>query len=191
MDNHNFLDELLNEIEKNEQSLELSHADLLLKEISDLEQQINNNFIQADEEKRIIHEWAISRNSKLQDRIEWLEKKLEAFMKEQGEDIKTIDLAYGKLLRRKQQDKVEVIDMDEFLKNDNLSELGGSSHEQWKPSITKIKAFIKMTTKIPKGVEVTKGTERFSIKIKQHGENNGSKETGTRTKQTNTLKAVI
>jgi hypothetical protein len=68
MDNNNFLDELLSEIEKNEQSLELSHADLLLKEISNLEHQINNNFIQADEEKRIIHEWGLSRNSKLQSR---------------------------------------------------------------------------------------------------------------------------
>lgn len=68
MDNNNFLDELLSEIEKNEQSLELSHADLLLKEISNLEQQIKNNFIQADEEKRIIHEWGLSRDSKQQSR---------------------------------------------------------------------------------------------------------------------------
>ena len=61
----NFIDELLQEVEEKEQKLLASHADLLLNEIGSLQHQIDTNFTQADEEKRIIHEWALSRNSKL------------------------------------------------------------------------------------------------------------------------------
>ena len=187
----NFIDELLQEVEEKEQKLLASHADLLLNEIGSLQRQIDTNFTQADEEKRIIHEWALSRNSKLQDRISWLERKLEAFMKEQGPNVKTVDLPNGKLLRRKQQTKVEITDMEEFMKNEKLYQLGTIQPEIIKPNLNMIKAFINMTSKVPKGVVVTEGKEKFSIKLKQHGEENGKKETGTRTEQTNNLKAVI
>ena len=98
-------------------------------------------------------------------------------MEEQG-DAKTIDLANGKLLKRKQPTKVEITSMDEFLQNDNLYQLGTSQPETIKPNLNMIKAFINMTKKIPQGVKVIEGSEKFSIKLKKHGvEDKGTKET--------------
>lgn len=187
---NDFIKNLLIESELNQRKLELAHIDLVLKEIGQLEQEIQNTFTQAEEEKKIIDEWALQRNSKLQDRIEWMTKQLEAFMNEQG-DTKTIDLPNGKLLRRKQPDKIEIIDHEELLKNKNLYQLGTIQPEKWKPNIPMIKAFIKMTTKIPKGVEVVEGKEKFSVKIKNHGGNNGSKEVGTKAKRTDSVKTTV
>lgn len=103
MDNNKtFLDELLEQAEAKEITLHLAHIDLILAEISNLEEQISKNFEQTEHEKKILDEWTIRKNSKLQDRISWMIKKLESFMKSQGELVKTIDLPNGKLLRRKQ-----------------------------------------------------------------------------------------
>ncbi len=187
----NFIDELLAEAEAEEFKLHLAHVDLVLVEISNLNEEIQKNFTQAEEEKRLIDEWALSKNSKLQDRIDWMTRKLEAFMKEQGDDVKTIDLPNGKLLRRKQPDKIEIVDMEKFMLNADQTMIS-IIPEIVKPDMNKIKAFYKRSMFLPEGTKLIVGKENFSIKLKQRGEEeNGKTETRVGVEQTGTLKNVI
>ena len=81
---NDFIDELLREAEAKEQKLSMEFADLMLIEILQLEKQIQTNFEQASREREIIKNWALTRNSSLASRIEFLSKKLELFIKETG-----------------------------------------------------------------------------------------------------------
>ena len=88
----------------------------------------------------MIKNWALTKNSKLQNRIDWLAIKLEAFIREQKE--KTIELPNGVLKMHKKPDKVEITDLDVFLKHAR-SELLTIVPEQVKPDLNKIKAWMK------------------------------------------------
>jgi hypothetical protein len=170
----NFLDELLEEVEAKEVSLHLAHVDLVLGEISNLEEQIAKNFDETEKEKAILDDWTLRKNSKLQERIDWMSRKLEAFMNEQPENTKTIEVKNGKLLRRKQPNKIEIVDMDEFMSNNNLYQLGTLQPEILKPNLNMIKAYINSTNRLPLGVRVIEGTEKFSIKLNNNkGKDNG------------------
>ncbi|MBX3009769.1 MAG: host-nuclease inhibitor Gam family protein [Melioribacteraceae bacterium] len=183
MKEDNFLDELLIEVEEKEQKLQLAHVDMVLREISNLSGEISKTMLQAEEEKRIIEEWALSKSSKLNDRVEWLTKKLEVFMNEQETSVRTIDLAHGQLLRRKQIEKLIVEDLDSFLLNPNLSQLTSITPEVVKPDLGKIKAFYKMSGKVPQGCALIESADKFSIKLK--GGVNGTSKNGTGSQQTN------
>ena len=110
-----FINELLREAEEKEQKLSREFADLMLIEISQLEKQIQTNFEQAAKEREIIKNWALSRNSSLASRVEFLSKKLEVFTKDTGE--KTINLPNGILKMHKKPDRIEIDDLELFLKN--------------------------------------------------------------------------
>ena len=58
-----FIDTLIEESEKKEQQLMQSHLDLILIEICKLEEQIEKNFDTAAQEREIIKNWALERNS--------------------------------------------------------------------------------------------------------------------------------
>lgn len=176
-DNRNFLDELLKEVEANERTLHLAHVDLVLGEIGNLEDQITRNFEETEREKAILDEWTLRKNSKLQERIDWMAKKLEAFMYEQGEDVKTIDLPNGKLLRRKQPDKIEIIDMDKFMLNADSSMLTVIP-ESVRPDLRKVLAAYKRSLRPPVGTKIVTGDEKFSIKLNN---NKKEKDNGTTT----------
>jgi phage host-nuclease inhibitor protein Gam len=180
----NFIDEMLLEIEAKEQQMQLAHVDMVLKEISSLNSEITRILSQAEEEKQIITDWAIARSAKLNERAQWLTKKLEVFMNEQDPTVRTIDLAHGQLLRRKQVGKIVVENLDQFLQNENLSQLTSITPEVVKPDIAKIKAFYKMTGgKIPKGCNLIESSDKFSIKLK--GGVNGTSKNGIGSEQTN------
>jgi hypothetical protein len=132
----NFLDELLLEVEQKEQQMELAHVDMVLKEIASLNAEISKIISQGEEERLIISDWAIKRSAKLNERAEWLTKKLEAFMNEQEPTVRTIDLAHGQLLRRKQVEKISIDNLDAFLLNQNLSQLTSITPEVVKPDLT-------------------------------------------------------
>lgn len=55
--------------------------------------------------------------------------------------------------------------MEVFLANAN-SQMVNVVPETVKPDLTKIKAFIKMTTKVPQGVNVIEGSEKFSLTLR-------------------------
>ena len=188
MDNEgkSFIDELIEEAEAKEEKLMQSHLDLILIEIRNLEDSIEKNFATASEEREIIKNWALNRNSLLNARIEWLCKKLEKFLKE--EKIKTLDLPNGIIRTRKQQDTIVIIDEEKFFKN-ATSDMLSIVPETAKPDLLKIRAWIKKSGRVPKGVEKTAQPEKFSYTIKRNG--NGKKETGTANQFTNKAAVVI
>ncbi len=185
-----FIDELVKEAEEKEQKLNRELADLMLLEIRNLQEEIERVFDQAEKERTIIKNWAITKNSKLASRIEWISKKLELFLKE--ENVKTLELAFGSIRFRKQPDRIEILDNELFLNNANSSCLM-IVPETAKADLNKIKAFIKRSGRTPKGCEIIPGEIKFSYTINNHQEVtlNGKKETGTGSKQTNKLSVVI
>lgn len=165
-----FIDELIREAELNETQLTYEYADLILLEIKSLQSKINQVTETVKKEIQILEEWSLNKSVKYQDRIEFLEKKLNQFILEQEE--KTIELANGVLRLRKGRNKVEIFSMDKFLSNKYSPELVRIK-EDVKPDIGKIKDFINRSGKIPNGVKIIEGIENdFSYKIK--GGSNGS-----------------
>lgn len=164
----NFIDQILAEAEAKEISERLAYYDILLLEISKLNTQIEKTFNQAKAESDIINNWALTVNSKLSDKISFIEQKLEAFIRE--ENVKTLDLANGVLKLHKKPDTIEISDMDAFIKSAS-NDLLNIIPETVKPDLNKIKALIKTKSKIPEGVTVKTGTETFSYKLKSNMEN--------------------
>ena len=183
-----FIEELLEEAEKEERELHLAHIDLMLSEMRKLETTIASNFAQAEEEKQIIDEWAINRNVKLQEKIDRITSLLKLFMESQDAEVKTIDLPNGKLLRRKTPDKIEIVDLEKFLEKADKS-MVTLQPEMVKPNLNKIKAYYKMTLKLPEGTKLIEGEEKFNIKLNEV--NNGTKETGIGAEQANTYRDVV
>ena len=182
------IEELLQEAEADERKLHLAHIDLMLSEMRKLEVAIASNFAQAEEEKQIIDEWAMNKNVGLQEKADRITSLLKLFMESQGEEVKTIDLPNGKLLRRKTPDKIEIVDMEAFLQNANKS-MFTLQPEMVKPNLTKIKAFYKMTQRVPVGTRLIEGEEKFNIKLNEV--NNGTKETRTGVEQADSYRDVV
>jgi len=163
MNDNNFLEELLLEAEQNEIKQTAAYFDLILIEMGKLQSNIESNFAEAEKEIEIIKEWSLNKNSKLQDKIEFLSRKLEAYIRE--ENKKTIELPHGDLKFHKKQDKVEISNLDEFLKS-ATADMIRTEPEEIKPDLNKIKAYIKEKGRIPKGIKVTEGKEEFSYKLR-------------------------
>lgn len=169
-----FIDDLIKEAEEKAEMRTAAYYDILLLEIGNLQDRIADNFSEVEKEIELINRFALSRNATIQNKIDWLSKKLEAYIKEKGE--KTIDMPHGTLKMHKRQDKIEITDLDLFLKHAK-KEMLSIVPEQWKPDLTKIKSFVKMGS-VPKGVNVIGGDVEFSYKIKKDGENGRQEEIG-------------
>lgn len=182
-----FLDELLNEAEEKEEEQSEAYFDLLLLSIRQLQKQIEYNFQEAEKECQMINSFTLHKNAQFQEKIRWSEMKLEAFIREKQE--KTIALPNGILKMHKKPDRVEIEDIDLFLKNAK-PEMLTVIPEQVRPDLNKIKAFIK-TKPIPAGIKVIEGKEEFSYKLNNEEENGRQKETGPGTEQDNNLRVVI
>ena len=158
-----FIQQILDECEAKEVQQRLAYYDLLLIEAKKLQSQIEKNFQQSEFECGIIRTWAIKTNSKIQDKLEFLERKLESFMREEG--AKTIDLPNGIMKLHKKPDRIEIVDMNEFLASATF-EMLNVVPETVKPDLNKIKAFIKQTRKVPAGITLIEGAELFTYKLK-------------------------
>lgn len=191
-ENKNFLDELLEEAEAREITLHLAHVDLVLAEICNLEKQVADNFEQTEQEKKILDEWTLRKNSKLQDRIDWMAKKLELFMRNQDDTVKTIDLPNGKLLRRKQPDKIEIVDLEKFMLSAN-SYMLSVVPEIVKPDLKKVMATYKRNLILPEGTRLIVGEEKFSIKLKNNKEEEDGEpsEAGAGNKSADSYKTAV
>lgn len=168
MNENNFLEELLLEAELKEIKQTQAYFDLMLIEIGKLQSQIEVNFAEAEKEIEIIKEWSLSKNSNIQDKIDFLSRKLEAYIREEGK--KTIELPHGDLKFHKKPDKVEIADLELFLQS-ATSDMIRTQPEEIKPDLNKIKAYIKEKGRIPKGVSVIEGKEEFSYKLKNGKDN--------------------
>src|ERR1035437_930392 len=156
-----FLDELLEEAESKEFYQTEAYYDLILLQIKNLQEQIANNFSEAEKEINLINNWTLTRNSVLNERTQVLERKLEQFIRER--QLKTLELPNGILKLHKKPDKVEIEDMELFIKN-APSEVLTIIPETVKPDVAKLKAFIKRRP-IPVGVKIIEGKEIFSYKL--------------------------
>jgi hypothetical protein len=175
-ESHQFMEDLLNEIENNEVEQTYAHFDLLLIEIRNLEDEIAKNFGQAEKEVQLIKDWALSRNSKLQDKVERIERNLEKFIRESKE--KTIDLPNGILKLHKKPDKIEIEDLELFLQHAK-TEMLTNVPESYKPDMAKIKQYVASHMTPPKGVKVTKGQPAFTYKLRKDNEDGAETEIGT------------
>ena len=160
-----FIDDLLAEAEVKENDEALAYYDLVVKEIARLESEIAEVTSNTNREIAIIKDWALQRNVKFFDRIEFLQQKLEAFIRAQ--DKKTIELPNGTLKLRQKPNKVEITDMELFMKS-ATKDMVIIKPEEIKPSLTNIKKWIKMTSKIPQGVTVIEGKTEFTLKLKEN-----------------------
>lgn len=188
----NFLDELLRQSEIKEEEQTEAYFDLLLLQVKQLQKQIAYNFSEAEKECSMINSFVLNKNTQLQEKVRWVELKLEAFIKERKE--KTISLPNGTLKMHKKPDKVEIEDLELFLSKAK-PEMLTTIPEQVKPDLNKIKNYIK-TKPVPAGVKVIEGKEEFSYKLNidesEELNNNGrEKETGTGIKQESSLRAVV
>jgi hypothetical protein len=176
----NFIDEMLQEIEASEEKQTEASYDLMLLAIKKFQSEIEQNFQEAEKECTMIRNFVLNKNTQIQERIKWLEMKLEAYIREREE--KTISLPNGTLKMHKKPDRVEVELMELFLKNARPEWLTVIP-EQVKPNLLAIKNHIK-TRPTPRGVIVTKGQEEFSYKLNNEEENAREEtETGTGIKQ--------
>ena len=173
----NFMDELLADAELQDEQRTEAYYDLLLLQIQQLQDQIAYNFGEAEKEVKIINHWALNKNHALQVKIEWMEKKLEAFIREH--QSKTIDLPHGVIKLHKKQDKVEITDMELFLKH-APSEVMMVIPEQVKPDLTMLKRFLKSCYKPLPGTVIISGKEEFSYKLnnRKEDEDGRQEETG-------------
>ena len=175
----NFLDELIKTAEDKEEQQTEAYFDLLLLSIKTFNQQIAYNFHEAEKECSMINNFVLHKNTQLQERVKWLELKLEAFIRERNE--KTITLPNGTLKMHKKPDKVEIENLDLFLKNARKEWL--TVVEQVKPNLLAIKNHIK-TRPTPPGIKVIEGQVEFSYSTNKEEENAREEtETGTGIKQ--------
>ncbi|MDR3665579.1 MAG: host-nuclease inhibitor Gam family protein [Ignavibacteriaceae bacterium] len=183
----NFLNELLQEAESKEMYQTEAYYDLVLLQIKNLQGQIASNFSEAEKEIQHINSWVLQRNMLLDERCKMLERKLESFIRER--QVKTIELPNGTLKMHKKPDKIEIENLELFLKHAR-PEVLTIIPEQVKPDLSKLKAFIK-TRPVPAGIKIIEGSVEFTYKIRLEVENVGSEETGFEAKRPNGLRAVI
>jgi hypothetical protein len=183
----NFLDELLRETEQREDEQTEAYFDLLLLQIKHLQHQIAYNFSEAEKECSMINSFVLHKNTQLQERIKWLELKLQSFILEKKE--KTITLPNGTLKMHKKPDRIEIENLDLFLSKAK-PEMLTVIPEQVKPDLNKIKNYIK-TKPVPPGVKIIEGKEEFSYKLNGEDNNGREKETGSGVKQETELRAVV
>jgi len=171
----NFIEELLLEAEQREQErmVEMNklRADQMLAGIEKLDEQMNDVIKLADDEIALIEEYRTQELEKLDKKRSWLTFNLEGYIRSTGE--KTITLPHGQIKLRQGRQKVQVIDMDKFLKVGDRYNLFRKIPESIEPDLQAIHQHIKRTGEIPRGVEVFQGEVKFSYTLKRGGNNNG------------------
>ena len=171
----NFIEELLLEAEQREQErmVEMNklRADQMLAAMELIESQVNDVMNLADEEIALIEEYRKTEIDKLEKKRSWLCWQLEQFIR--STDEKTINLPRGQIKLRQGRQKVQVIDMDKFLKVGEKLNLLRKVPESYEPDLQAIHQHIKMTGEIPRGVDVIPGETKFSYSLKRGGNNNG------------------
>lgn len=175
----NFIDEMLREIEAAEEKQTEAGYDLMLLAIKKYQSEIKHNFEEADKECQLIQNFVLSKNSQIQEKISWLERKLESYIRER--EVKSIPLPNGTLKMHKKPDRVEIEDLELFLKNARKEWL--TEVKQVKPNLLAIKNHIR-TRPTPSGVKVIEGQVEFSYSLNKEEENAGEEtQTGTGIKQ--------
>jgi arginine deiminase len=91
-----FIDSLVAEADSEEKKQTLAYYDLIVAEIYRLEDEIAENFLNANAETEIIKQWSLKRNSKLREKADFLKLKLETFIRTSGKTLKGITVIEDK-----------------------------------------------------------------------------------------------
>ncbi len=184
-----FIDELLAESEQKELEMNKLRADQLLMAITVLETKVADVNNLVDEEIQIIESYRESELTKLEKKRSWLAWNLEQFMRSTKE--KTIKLPHGVMKVRLGRDKVEVFDMEIFMKQAPKLGFLKAIPESYEPDMQKVHEYIKRKGITPAGVTLTPAKTKFSYTTLkgQHGKDEAT-ETGTATEPVGELEVV-
>jgi hypothetical protein len=171
------MDELLAEVEEKEQlkkfELDRGKADFLLIALTKIDSQAEEIDRVATDETALIESWRNCELERLEKKRSWLCWNLHQFLNGTGE--KTIRLAHGVIKERMGRDKVEIIDIDVFLKVGTKYGLLRTYPERQEPDLNMVSSYIKRTGEIPPGVVLIPGTQKFSYTLTK-GNGNGTEE---------------
>ena len=149
-----------------QQQLEMSRlrADQLLAAITVLEGKKAEVNALADEEIKIVEQFRETELTKLDKKISWLAWNLEQFIRNSGQ--KSIALPHGELRMRKGRPKIEVVDMEAFMKVAEKKGLLRLKPSEKLPDLIAIHNYVKLNQTPPAGCALTPATENFSYKTK-------------------------
>jgi hypothetical protein len=171
-----FMDELLAEVEEKEQQrkieLDRLKADQLLMAVAKLDGQIEDVNKLADDEIKLIEEYRRSEVERVEKKRSWLLFNLENFARQTGE--KTIRLPHATITLRKGRDKVEIEDMEKFLKIATRYGFLRTTPESKEPDMTALNAYVKRTGDIPLGTKFIPAAVNFSYSLTKGEPKNGT-----------------
>jgi hypothetical protein len=173
-----FMDELLAEAEEKEQRVKIEldrlKADQLLMAVAKLDSQIEDANKLCDDEIKLIEQYRKSEIERIEKKRSWLLFNLEGFARQQLEagGEKTMRLPHGALALRKGRDKIEILDMELFMKVAPRYGFLRVTPENKEPDMTALAAFVKRTKQIPLGTKLTPATINFSYQLTTNGDNN-------------------
>jgi len=182
-----FIDDLLAESEQRELEMNKLKADQLLMAISVLEGKMEDVNKLADDEIQIIESYRETELAKLEKKSSWLAWNLEQFIRSTKD--KTMKLPHGALKLRLGRDKVEVSNLDVFMKQAPKLGFLKVIPESYEPDMQKINEYIKSRGIIPDGVSMTPAKTKFSYTTLK-GEAHESSETRTATERVSEVETV-
>jgi hypothetical protein len=171
-----FMDDLLAEVEEKEQRVKLEldrlKADQLLMAVAKFDSQIEDVNKLCDDEIKLIENYRQTEVERINKKRSWLLLNVEGWARQQLEQNgdKTIRLPHATLALRKGRDKIEIQDMETFLKVAARYGLLKTTPEEHTPDLTEIAAFVKRTGRIPIGTKLIPGTINFSYSLNSKGE---------------------
>ena len=176
-----FMDELLAEVEEKEQRVKLEldrlKADQLLMAVAKLDFQIEDANKLCDDEIKLIEQYRQSEVERIEKKRSWLLFNIEGWARQQQEQTgeKSIRLPHGTTALRKGRDKVEVNNLDVFMKVAARYGLLRVTPEKKEPDLQAICGWIKLHGgEIPVGVKFIPATINFSYSL--NGDNHNGNE---------------
>jgi hypothetical protein len=171
-----FIDELLAESEVREKEVRIQmnklKADQILAALAVLEQKAEEVNKLADDEIGIIEEYRQVELQKIEKKASWFAYQLEQFIR--STDEKTINLPHGAIKLRLGRDKIEIVNLDEFIPFAQRKNLLKQVPESFEPDLTKLKEYLQRNKFAPPGVVLTPAQTKFSYTTK--GKDNGETE---------------
>jgi hypothetical protein len=174
----NFMEELLAEVEEKEQlrKLELDslRADQALMAVAKLESQMAEASKLCDDEIALIENFRKNQIDRLEKKRSWILFNIEGWARQHCEATgeKTIRIPHGSLSLRKGRDKIEIQDMDRFLKIAAKYGFLRTTPEKQEPDLQAICAHYKRTGEIVLGTKVIPATTNFSYQLTTNGDSN-------------------
>jgi hypothetical protein len=118
----------------------------------------------CDRELKLIEEYRLSENARLDKKRGWLVFQLESWARSTGE--KTIRLIHGQCKLRKGRDKVVITSLDEFLPEAQTLGLLKRVPESYNPDLAAVLQHVKATGEVLPGTEVIPAEVKFTYSIK-------------------------